>query len=79
MNETTHPARSRFRTNTLLFGVALLIIGLPTLVSAQKVAVNEATLVSEQKVAVSEAQNKKLIREAFPGFLTKIEEIGVKH
>lgn len=65
MNETTRPARSRFPTNTLWFGVALLIIGLPTLAIAQKVAVNEATLVSEQKVAVNEAQNKKLIQQAF--------------
>ncbi len=65
MNETTHSARSRFPTDTLWFGVALLIIGLPTLVSAQKVAGNEATLVSAQKVAGNEAQNKKLIRQVF--------------
>ena len=63
MNETTRPAHRR-PTNTLWFGVALLLIGLPTVVSAQKVAGNEVTLVSAQKV-VGEAQNKELIRQAF--------------
>ena len=64
MNEPTHTVRNRFPINTLCLGVALLIIGLPTLVSGQKVAVNEAILMS-QKVAVNEVQNKKLIRQAF--------------
>ncbi|MBW4688011.1 MAG: nuclear transport factor 2 family protein [Komarekiella atlantica HA4396-MV6] len=65
MNKAICVARSCFAINILWFGVTLLIIGLPTLVRAQKVAGNEVIQVRTQKVVGNEAQNKKLIQQTF--------------
>jgi uncharacterized protein len=67
MNNTTHPAHRRLIINILCFSVALLIIVLPVIATAQKVESKKATLSIAQAVTDKEAQNKRLVQQAFKG------------
>jgi uncharacterized protein len=51
--------------NILCFSIALLMIVLPAITTAQKVESKEATLSIAQEVVDNEAQNRRLIQQAF--------------